>query len=177
MLCILFLESLGLFRCSRKHEEFLFPWDSAARAGNGDLWGEVGGFWEGSGDCFSSEFCQLLLSLWVLVLCLCRTAPKESTMGVHFGDFRVGTFSGGSENLHIFLGCLVAQLKLLNSMIWTELGKSQAFPCCACLRFQLTGSWFPSGASPLNPSLLQTPVHGAWKARRGQVSPVRAFWV
>lgn len=92
MLCILFLETLGLFHCFRKHEGFLFPWDSAACAGNGDLWDEVGRFWEGSDSCFSSELCELLRSLWVLVLWLCRAAPKESTMEMHFGDFCMGIF-------------------------------------------------------------------------------------
>lgn len=129
-----------------------------ACAGNGSLWGEVGRFWEGAGGCFRSELCQLLLSLWPLALWLCGTAivrdapsPKESTMEVQFGDFCVGIFSGGSENFHIFRGCLVAQLKLLSIMTWTELGKSQAVPCCACLRIQPTGFWFPSGGFTSEP--------------------------
>lgn len=36
-------------------------------------------------------------------------------------------------------------------------------------------SGFPLKASPLSPSLLQTPVYGAWKARKGQVPTSEGF--
>lgn len=158
MLCMLFLERLGWCHCFGKHEGFLPSLRQCCVhvLGMGVFGVRLAGF--GRGLVAASELCQLLLSLWPLVLWLCGTAivrdapsPKESTMEVQFGDFCVGIFSCGSENFHIFRGCLVAQLKLLSIMTWTELGKSQAVPCCACLRIQPTGFWFPSGGFTSEP--------------------------
>ena len=110
---------------------------------------------ERSGDCFRFDLCQLPplpLFFGTVTLLTCVNEGCTFTQLVYHGSvfcwqgpFCLGNFPGEPENFHICPGCLVAQLELLGSVTWTDLGKSQAFLRCACLWFQPTGCRFPSG--------------------------------
>lgn len=173
MLCMLFLERLGLFHCFRKHEGFLSLLETVlcACAGNGDLRGELGRFWEGAGGCFRSELCQLLLPLcfW------------------HCGSVELHEWGTHHSQRNLPWNCtLVTSLweffqvdQRISTFFWDAW-----WPSWSCWAAQSEQSWAnpilclaEASGFPLDPSLLQTSAHRAWKARKGQVPTARAFWV
>lgn len=128
------------------------------------------------GGCFRSELHQLLLSLWFLALWLCRTAPKGSTMEVHLGDFCVGNFFRCIREFPRFYGMPGGPIGAFEHDL-NGGGEIPGIPLLCMSEVSahrlLVSLW--RGAQ--NPSLLQTPVYGAWKAGEGQLPTVRAFWV
>lgn len=151
---MLFVERLGLFHCLGKQEGFLFSWRQCCVRVLGMrilgwgwqippaprvLWCLLM-VWPPSPSPFPGLFGAVTIELheWGIQGYTFAQLVYRGSVFCWQGHFCLGNFPGESENIHICPGYLVAQLELLGSVIWTDLGKCQAFPSCACLWFQPT---------------------------------------
>lgn len=153
---MLIIERLRLFHRFRKHEGFLSSLSQCCVRGVGmwilgvtlaDLLGS-----ERSRDCLTSVGFSFPSVFGTVTPLNCMNEGYTFIQLVYHGSafcwqrhFSLGSYPGESKNFHVCPGCLVDQLELLGSVIWTGPGKCQAFLYCSCLWLQPAGFWFPFG--------------------------------